>query len=373
MRLRHALARGRLRALVAPLTGLVLLAVAVLGVRAGVHHELYRALFYPVVAQHAAGSADSPDATVVALEQFVYNNVRTPGDVPDVDDTAADILERGYGYCDQAVLAFARLAAERGIPARMLFLYDDQGQSPHTVAQVYLDGDWRVVDVLYGVIPRRPDGQIATVADLLADPSLLGTSRIPVDWYRAAQPTDATTTGAVTHWLGEQAARLPPAVIGLLQDAYLQLPAPTYVDSEGRLVEDFRTPDSRLFRIARNQQLFGRTDAALRTYYRLQSRFPGSAYADDALYQQALLNLLVQDRPDRAAGQLFKLLQAYPSTPWGSDALFFDGQAEVELGNCPAATGDFTRVVASGANGLEDARLQLETLSCVGSQGVRGG
>jgi hypothetical protein len=369
VRLRRAFRFGFRGSLLVPLGGLVFLAVATLGVRAGWHHQLYRALFYPVVAQRVAGGAETPDATVVALEQFVYENVRTPGDVPIVDDDAADILQRGYGYCDQASLAFARLAQERGIPARMLFLYDDQGNSPHTVAQVFLNGDWRVVDVLYGVIPRRPDGQIATVADLLAAPDLLGTSRVNVDWYRRAQPiplvaADATHAGAVLEWLGEQAAHLPAPAIALLQDAYLHLPAPTYVDTEGHLVEDFRAPDSRLYRTARNQQLFGRARAAVQTYQRLRSRYPLSQYADDALYQQALQDLTVQDQPSRAVRQLTILLTNDPGTPWQADAVYFAGLAEAQLGNCPAAATDFTRVVASDANGREDAQTRLASLRC---------
>ena len=122
----------------------VLVVVGFVGVQRGLHHTLYRALFYTVVSQRATRTATTPSQVVGQLNEFVYMNVRTPEDAPVLDDTAADTLIRGFSYCDSAVLLFTRLLQERGIPSRMTFLSEAEGApSPHTIAEVQLEGTWR--------------------------------------------------------------------------------------------------------------------------------------------------------------------------------------------------------------------------------------
>jgi len=38
--------------------------------------------------------------------------------------------------------------------------------------------------VLFGFVPTPPDGAVVSVRDLVAEPALLGRSRVPVEWYR---------------------------------------------------------------------------------------------------------------------------------------------------------------------------------------------
>jgi hypothetical protein len=102
-----------------------------------------------------------------------------------------EVLLRGFPFCDQAVYVFIHLLQEQEISGRMIFLYREDDVSLHTVAEVQLGGGWRVYDVLFGFTPLRPDGTIASVRDLVAEPALLGSSA-------ATRPTRRPTTCCTT-------------------------------------------------------------------------------------------------------------------------------------------------------------------------------
>jgi hypothetical protein len=59
-------------------------------------------------------------------------------------------LKRGFGFCDQSAHVFCLLGREAGFRTRVYFLRDEHGVSPHAVAQVWLDGEWILVDTLAG-------------------------------------------------------------------------------------------------------------------------------------------------------------------------------------------------------------------------------
>jgi hypothetical protein len=346
------------------------LALGGLAVVTGTHHRLYRYVLYPVVAHRVTQGAASRDEAVARLNEFVYVNVRSlwPA-VPTIDDSAADTLIRGFGACDPAVMAFIRLAYELDVSGRMLFLRREDGVSPHTVAEVFLDGGWRVFDTLYGFVPRRPDGGVATKTDLAREPGLLRPSRAEPAWYRGADPVEvrevtADPLEAAASAIGRALAALPAWAVDRLQDLYLSLPPPRYVDVDGQVFEDYRTPDRRLFYAARNYQVFLRTAEAKAAYAGLLAQYPDSPYADDALYQTGLLELTQNGRPREAALTMETLGSRYPSSPWKGEAAFFQARALEAAGECARAKALYQEVARSDANGMEDARARLERLHC---------
>jgi transglutaminase-like putative cysteine protease len=356
------------------LLGAALLCVAALAavaVRLGLPHTAYRALFYTVVSERATRSAASQAEIVQDLNDFVYLNVRTPENAPVLDDTAADTLIRGFSYCDSAVLLFTRLLQEQGIPSRMTFLSPAQdAPSPHTIAEVFVDGAWRVFDTYYDFIPRLPDGRVATIADLIARPELLGASRSEVDWYRAAYPVVQADVPAepwrTLHALARAiVARVPDAAIDRLQDLYLALPLPTYTTKgEVPTALTFTAPDARLYFRARNYHAFLRTADAQAAYRALLRDYPGSSYADDARYQLGQLDLTQAHDPAAAVQQLQMLLDEHPSTAWRGDATYLEARAYQALGTCGPARALYTAVAQTDANGVEDARARLASLAC---------
>jgi len=340
-------------------------------IRGGVHHDLYAAVFLPVVARRAATDAVTPDEVAARLEQFVYVSVRSLSDMPETGDVPQDILLRGYGYCDQSVFAFIHLLQEKDVSGAMTYLFDANGVSPHTVAEVLLGGKWRVFDTLFDFVPRRPDGALATVREVAADPALLTGSRASADWYRHARvqilrgPERRKRGMPILTYLRQAGIRrlvaLTPAwVMDALQDLYLRLPPPR--PSDHRFAQD--SPEYRLFFRARNYHVFRRGTAAESAYAALLRDYPLSEHADDVLYELGRLRLLELGDAKGGLASLETLLATHPGTPWADDARYFAARARERLGDCAGAARLYREVADGLSNGMEDARARLARLPC---------
>lgn len=356
------------RALILAGAGLLIVVLAsTILVTLGVHRIAYRYLLLASVAQRVTAGAPSTEAAVEQLHDFVFVNVRAPSGLPSVDDSAADELIRGAGYCDQADLVFIRLVRELGVPAELRFLRNETGKSPHTVALVLLDGEWRVFDTFYGFIPRRPDGTIATVADVLQNPSLLGPSRAPAAWYERIQQPPALKPEPWQERIPRQAAggivrALPGWAMAVVQDAYLQLPQaqyalPGFFEADG-------APDTALYLRARQYQVLQRTTEASAAYEAFLRQFPESQYVDDVLYTKGLLEL--EDVGDAAAANatLTTLLARFPATGWQEHAYFLLAKAREQVGDCATAEAKYREIAASPSDAREGAAQRLAGRVC---------
>lgn len=92
---------------------------------------------------------------------------------------------KGRLHCGSASNLFCAVAATAGLRTRTAFLHQDAdvtGRSPsHVVVECLVDGRWVVVDPLFGLLVRLPDGEPVTVEDLDRKPQLL-TSAVPDDY-----------------------------------------------------------------------------------------------------------------------------------------------------------------------------------------------
>lgn len=339
---------------------------AALLVSGGAHHSVYRAFLYPVVTGRVTQGAATRDEAIKRVFDFVYLNVRSPTGMRKVDDSAADSLVRGFGYCDPSAMAFVRLVEELGVPGRLLFLYDEDGSSPHTVAEAFLDGEWRVFDTLYGFIPRREDGQVATARDLAERPDLLGPSRVDLVLYANARPVTqrppSETRTVAGSALRAVVSAAPDWLVDAAQEVYLRLPEREY--KVAGFLEEGAAPDKQLFLRARHYQVFRRSAAAADAYREFARRFPESPYTDDAQYSLALLEFSQQANPAGAAALLQRLVDGTPTSAWRADATYLLARAREGTGDCAAAQALYRVVAAGKSNGREDAQTRLPRLGC---------
>jgi hypothetical protein len=109
------------------------------------------------------------------------------------------------GPCGALSRSLLVLCRRAGFDARKAILYDDNGQPQHTVVEVRLDGEWRVLDPTYGFIWRRSDGQLATAADLATNDKLFASILTAHPHY----PLDEYTYRNVQHLRWEKLPGLP--------------------------------------------------------------------------------------------------------------------------------------------------------------------
>ena len=96
-----------------------------------------------------------------ALIDWVQLHVRPQTSAPTtvITDDYVNIIKRGWGYCDQMAHVFATMATYVGLDAKQLQLFKDNGESPHTLAMVKVDGKWRIASTWRGVIPKNAKGE----------------------------------------------------------------------------------------------------------------------------------------------------------------------------------------------------------------------
>jgi hypothetical protein len=120
-----------------------------------------------------AGKASDVDC-MLAIFDWTHQNVPpTPAEWPVVDDHVFNIVIRGHGKGDQIADVFATLSTYAGMPAFWREVNAPYRDGTLTLAFVRLGGGWIPLDVENHVTFRHPDGQMARVNELVADPRLV--------------------------------------------------------------------------------------------------------------------------------------------------------------------------------------------------------
>jgi len=154
-------------------------------------------------------ASDGPEQKVQAILQWMAHGParRTEGDTGalaarDPEDTlnVQQLLE----VCGTATNAFVNLAESSGLRSRRLLLLDSNERSKHVVVEVLINGRWIIVDPSYHFIPRLPDGQFATRAQLM-DPAVLWVATQSIPNYPAIYSYESTVHVRLTRipWIGK--------------------------------------------------------------------------------------------------------------------------------------------------------------------------
>jgi len=112
---------------------------------------------------------------VLSLFEWTHKNIKTdvPGEWPVMDDHVWSIVIRGYGAYGQLSDVFTTLCVYAGFETRLVEFEHNSGKKL-IVSAVKIKGKWTLFDPYYRVYFKTSSGRIATVKDLLANPSLIG-------------------------------------------------------------------------------------------------------------------------------------------------------------------------------------------------------
>jgi hypothetical protein len=348
----------------------VSLPVALLNGSQRLRDYAYRELAYRVIVDEVTKNVRGDVPVTEALFRFVSTHEYAPN-IPAIDTTVLDDLVRGFGWCDQQAWGLSTLLAKKGIPSTLLMLRGYDIESHHTVASVYLDRRWRIVDPFYELIFAKPSGRPATFEDLRrwsGDSRLRSVKADAIEhhhpgfdqqYVRLFQAQDEpirwqplTTTKDTKRHL----------VAGLM-DFYVALLGRRFTDTfqdawlARRLCE---TPDCDLLLRARHYDLLFRRDRALAAYQQLLTEHANGPYVEDALYFMGRLQLdLSRWKP---AADTFRRLLAHssPASRWNAFAPYFLGLALEHDGDMQGAIAQYRR---SATNPQVDSSVRLLALS----------
>ncbi|MFW6060025.1 MAG: transglutaminase domain-containing protein [Phycisphaeraceae bacterium] len=83
----------------------------------------------------------------------------------DLNLSDEQLLAAECAWCNEQSRVYVRLCQVAGIPARMVFLFYDDGNSGHVVAEFYADGQWSMIDQSWVAFGRGADGRILSAAE----------------------------------------------------------------------------------------------------------------------------------------------------------------------------------------------------------------
>jgi len=84
------------------------------------------------------------------------------------DDHILNIIIRGYGVSEQFQDVFTTLCTYAGLPAYFVKVRDKTHAIEYALSLVKINGEWRVFDAYYGVYFKLPNGEFASVDDIIA-------------------------------------------------------------------------------------------------------------------------------------------------------------------------------------------------------------
>jgi hypothetical protein len=130
--------------------------------------EMYR------VTKEIAGEDGVPEQRLLRMYRWVTENIHAvPPGLPVVDNHVLFIFVRRYGTIDQRAEALAALASYDGMPASTIGLGKDPNRRLVQLTAVQLGSRIVVFDVNNRVVFRVASGELASLADLQSNPSIV--------------------------------------------------------------------------------------------------------------------------------------------------------------------------------------------------------
>jgi len=113
--------------------------------------HVYEELSFDLIAQTSLPHSRDPDTIIAGAVDYTRRHLWLFDNSRPYDGRALDYLVEGVGWCDYYAKVLCKLLAARGIHARYAFLQDQHGSSPHTIAEVYVRGQWRALDPFFNL------------------------------------------------------------------------------------------------------------------------------------------------------------------------------------------------------------------------------
>jgi len=123
-----------------------------------------------------AETGGAPEQRLLRMYEWVTDNIHpVPPGLPVVDDHVFDIFVRRYGANDQRAEALAALASYDGMPATTIALGKNPKRRLVQMTVVRIADRLVAFDVNNRIVFRKASGELATLNDLVADPSIIRT------------------------------------------------------------------------------------------------------------------------------------------------------------------------------------------------------
>ena len=129
---------------------------------------------YARLSKEITSGCKTDEQKALAILNWTRENLKdVPAGMPVCDDHILYTIIRGYAVPEQFQDVFTTLCSYAGMPAFWDKFYDKGHKVSYYLSFVSISGKWRVFDAYYGKYFRKDGGEIASVEDILNNPSLL--------------------------------------------------------------------------------------------------------------------------------------------------------------------------------------------------------
>lgn len=146
---------------------------------------MFEQLAYKPLVDSITHKAENDDQKAMLIYKYVADNTNEPqGNQNPKYNCTYDVLTHKTASCDQQVWLLMALLRVEDIDAQMVFLRGSDSISHHTVANISISGRYVMFDPFYYLYFDNRENRLATIDDLIKDPSLLPPAKTLPTGYR---------------------------------------------------------------------------------------------------------------------------------------------------------------------------------------------
>ena len=130
-------------------------------------NKISRQLYYNNIYHNICSKNDSDSLKIIKCFEYVANNIEAPGHFIQTKGlNPKQIIEKGYGSCDQQSNLLIILLEKGGFPGKLVFLFDNDSISLHSVCEIKIGDRNIMLDPFYKVFFYNKNRKMASLSDI---------------------------------------------------------------------------------------------------------------------------------------------------------------------------------------------------------------
>ena len=130
-------------------------------------NKISRQLYYNNIYHNICSKNDSDSLKIIKCFEYVANNIEAPGHFIQTKGlNPKQIIEKGYGSCDQQSNLLIILLEKGGFPGKLVFLLDNDSISLHSVCEIKIGDRNIMLDPFYKVFFYNKNRKMASLSDI---------------------------------------------------------------------------------------------------------------------------------------------------------------------------------------------------------------
>tara|TARA_B100000768_G_C11261561_1_gene368992 strand:+ start:1029 stop:1694 length:666 start_codon:yes stop_codon:yes gene_type:complete len=130
-------------------------------------NKISRQLYYNNIYHNICSKNDSDSLKIIKCFEYVANNIEAPGHFIQTKGlNPKQIIEKGYGSCDQQSNLLITLLEKGGFPGKLVFLLDNDSISLHSVCEIKIGDRNIMLDPFYKVFFYNKNRKMASLSDI---------------------------------------------------------------------------------------------------------------------------------------------------------------------------------------------------------------